>query len=343
MNIKKCAYCGKQYETDTNTKYCSEVCKQAKEEERKQEYAKTKTRICKRCGREFQVQKLANGNYSHRIYCSDACSNYSTKLKQPQTQTTKPTKICAFCGKEFEIPQYTEGAYIGKYKYDKKYCSDKCRDLKLEEDKKQYQANKKRICAFCGKEFIVPRIADGHFSETIFCSDDCRYAGTSNSQLVAQRQREKTCMEKYGVIYPCLTKQCREANFSAVISNINKQFADYLKQKNIEVEFEFPLQDKSYDMLIKNTKILVEVDPTYTHTTVGNHYSNWKPDESFKTKQLDKTLIAKENGYRCIHIWDWDDWNKIFDIITDEKIRLYARKLELKEITKQQAKVNTQD
>ena len=67
--IRECAYCGKQYEADTYSKYCSDTCAKAAEEKRKQEYAKTKTRICKRCGKEFQVPKLANGNYSHKLYC----------------------------------------------------------------------------------------------------------------------------------------------------------------------------------------------------------------------------------------------------------------------------------
>ena len=51
---------------------------------------------------------------------------------------------------------------------------------------------------------------------------------------------------------------------------------------------------------------------------------------------LNKTNFAKENGYRCIHVWDWDDWNKIVSLVKSKQ-KLYARKLQLKEITKQEA------
>ena len=52
-----------------------------------------------------------------------------------------------------------------------------------------------------------------------------------------------------------------------------------------------------------------------------------------KSSHLDKTNKAKDAGYHCIHIWDWDNWNMV-KIKLQKKQALYARKLTLREITK---------
>nr|CAI9752097.1 homing endonuclease [Caudoviricetes sp.] len=326
---KRCAYCNKQYETDTHSKYCSDACLKQAEESRKLEYAKTKTRICERCGKEFIVPKLKNGNYSHKKYCSDECANNITLNKN--TDEYQPMKKCAYCGKMFSIPKYANG----KFKYDVKYCSEQCNQDALKQWKLDYQKNKKRICVVCGKEFEVPRIADGHFSETVYCSEKCRYQGRSKSQNTANDLRKQTCLEKYGIPYFCLSEQCRQASNNSIVSNVNKNFSQKLKDTlGIDCEFEFTLENKAYDLKIKDSNTLIEINPTYTHTVIGNHYNNFKYNEHYINNQLNKTNLATKYGYHCIHVWDWDDWNKIINLIKPKE-KLYARKLQLKEIDKQ--------
>lgn len=326
MLIKhKCAYCNKEYETDTYySKYCSVDCSKAAEEQRKQEYAKTKTKVCPCCGKTFQLWKLANGNYTHATYCKD-CSNGT-----PKSKNNLPLRTCAFCGKQFESTYST-----GRVAYDKKYCSKECELKAIKNFKKDYEKNKTRKCKICGKIFQVPRVADGHFSETPFCSDECRYIGRSKSQLAAQNQREQTCIKKYGVIYPCLTKQCREANFN-INSNINKEFADLLQENNIKFTEEFIIDTFAYDFRIGN--ILIEINPTYTHSTCGNHFDPRNYRTEFEDYHERKTKLAQQKGFYCINIWDWDNWENILNFILP-KTKLYARKLQLKEITKQDANI----
>ena len=50
---------------------------------------------------------------------------------------------------------------------------------------------------------------------------------------------------------------------------------------------------------------------------------------------INKTKLAIKNGYHCIHVWDWDDKNKIIELLKDKET-VYARKCELKEPTKQE-------
>lgn len=129
--------------------------------------------------------------------------------------------------------------------------------------------------------------------------------------------------EKYGVDWPCMLPQCRNNNGN--ISQTNKHFHDMLLEHGIESTFEYHIGSKSYDLCIEKDKLLVEIDPTYTHNVVGNHWS----DGVDVNYHIDKSRIAAETGYRCIHIFDWDDVSKIINIITSKQ-RLYARNLVLK-------------
>ena len=141
-------------------------------------------------------------------------------------------------------------------------------------------------------------------------------------------QISKTCQERYNVKWSCQLPQC--INKSNSISKINQIFANMLSKNNIKYEREYPLDDKKYDFKIGN--ILVEINPTYTHnSTIGcgfnGHYEN--PLDTNYHQQ--KSLLAQENGYFCIHIFDWDDWNKIINRFLSKQ-KIYARQCELKEI-----------
>ena len=245
-------------------------------------------------------------------------------------------KTCANCGKLFPIPHYCNDP-TKPFAYDKTYCSDDCEQEALNKFKKDYEKNKTRVCKVCGKTFNVPRVTDGHFSETPFCSDECRYIGRSRSQNAVQKQREETCLKKYGVIYPCLTKQCREANYD-VISNINMTFAAELDKIGVRYIKEYVISKYAYDFYLPDLDILIEIDPSYTHTVAGNHFNNYKYNPYFINYHINKTNNAYNKHIKCIHIWDWDNWDKVIQLIKPKQ-KLYARKLQLKEVNKQDANI----
>lgn len=139
---------------------------------------------------------------------------------------------------------------------------------------------------------------------------------------------EQTCLSKYGVCYPCLTDNCREASLTT-ISKINLKWKEFLGAS----ELEFPIERYSYDLKLGN--ILVEIDPTYTHnSTVGTVFkgNNGKPLPKDYHKK--KTEVAVKAGYRCIHVFDWDDRDKIKDLVTKPTNILYARNCVVKEVNK---------
>lgn len=149
----------------------------------------------------------------------------------------------------------------------------------------------------------------------------------SNS-LEIHNKRVETCLERYNVPYACMREECRDA--SKAISKINLHFEELLDKNNIIHLKEFRIKNLSYDFKLNNN-IVIEIDPTSYHNI------NWNPKrEPMKLDyHLNKSLLAEENGYFCIHIFDWDDWDKIINLIKDDKEIIYARKCEIKEVSKE--------
>lgn len=137
------------------------------------------------------------------------------------------------------------------------------------------------------------------------------------------------CLDTYGVEYNCMRKDLRAK--SKARSKINETWKELLD--NVQDE-EFGIGRYSYDL--KKDNILIEINPTITHNSV---FSIFKTDEPKDPKyHLNKSKAAEEAGYRCIHVWDWDDPSKIKMLIQD-KITLYARKCIIKEISKEDCDV----
>ena len=141
---------------------------------------------------------------------------------------------------------------------------------------------------------------------------------------------KQTNLEKYGVAYTCLLPQCQ--NKGGMISKINLRFKAKLDELGIKNELEFRLENKSYD--IKCDNVLIEINPTFTH---NSSKVEWKGKFKIEPKEegyhQEKTIVANKNGYRCIHIWDWDDEDKLLEILKEKKT-LYARNLIISKVSK---------
>lgn len=138
----------------------------------------------------------------------------------------------------------------------------------------------------------------------------------------------KRCLEENGVPYYCMTDACRQS--SGANSRPNLAFKKILEDNGFEFSREFRIGNYSYDFKVGN--ILIEIDPTATHNVT------WSPfgEPISKTYHRDKSRAAKQSGFRCIHIFDWDDVNKIISLLKKRK-RIYARQCEVCEISKEDA------
>lgn len=135
---------------------------------------------------------------------------------------------------------------------------------------------------------------------------------------------KSTNMERYGVEYACLSKKCALASGKKV-SKINKYVADLFKKEGCSVDYEYSIINRSYDLLIDDT-VLVEVNPTYTHnSTKGPVYNGHQCSPISSNYHYMKSKLAHDNGFKCIHIFDWDSAELISKILGHNKIRIYAR------------------
>lgn len=139
-------------------------------------------------------------------------------------------------------------------------------------------------------------------------------------------KQQKTMLEKYGVACSLnldfLSNHRRKKD-----TYPNKIFASLLDRNNIQYQQEFCIELKSYDFKIGD--ILIEINPTITHNIEFIPFGDYKGlSEDYHRK---KTELAMNHGFRCIHVWDWDDINKVIDLLK-KRPRIYARNCEVKEI-----------
>lgn len=138
---------------------------------------------------------------------------------------------------------------------------------------------------------------------------------------MVKRQTIITNRERYGVDYTCLIYQGKLVGND---STYNRSFAKLLDNNKISYEREFLLQKYSYDFKVGN--VLIEINPTATHNT---HFSPYGECRIGKTYHKDKSKLARDNGYHVIHVFDWDDTDKVVRLLKSRET-VYARKCVVK-------------
>ena len=140
----------------------------------------------------------------------------------------------------------------------------------------------------------------------------------------------KTVKNRYGVDYFCLHQRAIEASKPYKVSKANKELSELLTSNNVENM----LESHNFDIEILNENIFIEINPSYTHNST--HPAFFKEGISrepvSKDYHINKSKKAEKLGYRCMHIFDWDDKDKIINLLLP-KTQLYARKCELREVS----------
>lgn len=335
-HYKTCEVCGKEFEWDYNNpkRCCSRKCSA---QLRKQTIT-SNTKICELCGKEFVPR-----NNTQR-YCDD-----------------DHFRPCPICGKLVKIKAVYDEARCCSVECTNKLRAQTCQSKygvqiasqyaetrkKLSEAGKSEEsiAKRKKTCLerwgvefACQAPELRKRISDTVKSKE--CQSKIRKTtkeryGVSyamQSEICMQRFRESV-ESKYGVPYFCMTDECKAAQGN-IISKINREFGAKLKSAHIPYQYEFRIERNSYDFHILDTNILIEINPTYTHNMYGNHWGSKLPKEY----HAEKTKLAREHGYRCINVWDWDDWNKVISLL-QPKVPVYARKCTIAEIDAKTANI----
>ena len=141
-----------------------------------------------------------------------------------------------------------------------------------------------------------------------------------HTESIKQKMRVTNTI-KYGVPYYVLSDRYSTSSTNVRISDANRRFGEILGSRKVKFEYEKTIGSKSFDIYVPDQKTVIEIDPSYTHSQLPNHYTRIPVD---KTYHRDRTYLAEENGYRCIHVFDWDDPEIIADMLMRHTV-VYAR------------------
>lgn len=156
------------------------------------------------------------------------------------------------------------------------------------------------------------------------------------SRVNVAKKTEQTCLERYGVSWPVFTENCKKAA-TASQSKPNTMWEQFLQNSNIKYSREFVIGHKSYDFKIDN--ILLEINPSATHNSTWGIKGKPPIDKNY---HKDKSQLAKDGGYQCICVWDWDDEQKVINLLKKRET-IYARNCIVKEVNKEDAQIFLND
>lgn len=117
-------------------------------------------------------------------------------------------------------------------------------------------------------------------------------------------------------------------------SGPNERFAKKLEALNIPYAREYCLDRKLFDFKVNDC--LIEIDPSFTHNSTFTPFEYNKPLDKYY--HASKTELANRYGMRCVHIFDWDDEDKIIALLNNNRNIIYARQCSVQEVDKDMAK-----
>lgn len=238
-----------------------------------------------------------------------------------------------------DIKQKTKDTLMKKYGVD---CSLKIPEVKAKSDQtimSRYGSHHNMVLKALerGKVTCVDKYGVEHYSMTdefkaqykAVCLSRYNVDNPMKSEDIQKKARD-TNMKLYGVPAAFLTEESKDKaresmlkNYGKRISKHNLEFHKLLELSGIRSEFEFRIDNYWYDLMIPDRNIVIEIDPTYTHSSQPNCYG----EGIDKSYHRNKTHTASLNGYRCIHIFDWDDISKIVRMLHPITRKYYARNL----------------
>lgn len=292
--------------------------------------------VCPVCGNKNNFINFSKGYTSH---CSSKCTQNDNavrdKLKNTNTERYGKDFYHKFNekGKRTKLEKYGDANYNNTEQL-KKTCLEKYgvdNPMKMSDIKEK---SKKTCLEKYGSEYVF---SSGFFNKNRTeymkkAKQTCieKYGGDSPMKSEQIKDKVKTtCFNKYGVLWNCMREEAHNSrNYK---STPNEFFATLLKENDIEFSREFSLGNYVYDFKIG--EVLLEINPSATHNINFNPFSKTKVID--KNYHKEKLLNAKEKGYKCIFVFDWDDPYKIIYLLSN-KTKIYARNCEIKEVKKKE-------
>lgn len=356
---KKCKICGKEFETDKSNKT---ICNN-------KHYAK-----CYICGKEFELKKYSISKYlkGYQFTCSKKCATESmkrTNLKKygnkcsAQNKEIRENILLKFNEKYGGDSPFCSNAIQkkglqkrnNKSNKEKELIKQKVKQTNLERygdenynnpDKFKETMQERYKVNYTNESSVLKRKQQNTMKERygVSSSFDNGIIRDKINKIILNKYGIKgfisstktinTCMQRYGVPYYCMTEECRRLAHTPISQN-NLKLKESLEKLGNKVELEYVIENLQYDLKVDNT--LIEINPTFTHNSyIGPKFSEdsiGKPKD--KDYHINKTKLAETHGFKCIHIFDWDNKEKIINLFC-KKEYIYARKCKIKIINKEE-------
>ena len=364
VHYNKCAWCGKEFAFTVHPAYtpktCSEECnklysKQQREKTTMERYGvknagfteesqrKIKQHSLEKYGTEWVTQsdefkEKAKKTCLEKYGVENAHQNEDVKRKAAQTCLDRYGDTCTF-GKNSSVRDKIKQSNIEKYGTidpgNLPEFREKAKQTCLKNHGVEWYLQSEE-CKTRAKQVSLQRYGVEYFAQSEEIKQKYkhtmmeRYGVTSSMDVPGVKEKLAAHnQEKWGVPWPCMRPECLQAQ-GVQPSRLNRSFGDRLKEIGLDVLFEYHIGHKSYDIKIENSDILIEIDPTYTHTIY-----NTKLGGLAKSYHKDKSIIASEKGFRCIHVFDWDNQDKIIAILSSRDT-IYARKCEVRNVNEKE-------
>lgn len=187
-------------------------------------------------------------------------------------------------------------------------------------------------CKLCGKTFERKDT-----SVRQYCSNECR-------QAAAKPKYQKTLMERYGVTNPGqylpFQEKAKRRNYEKAHISADKLPKDLdthiscatlyavLDLLNTPYVKNYVIGEYTYSAYVEKYNVVIHVSDTASYNTfkVANRY------------QLHMLQAAEERGLRCIHIFDWDNIEKIY-MLFQPRTRIYARNCVIEELNRPESEM----
>lgn len=198
--------------------------------------------------------------------------------------------------------------YGRKYGFDYNKVKDTIKERYRVENVSQNEDVKQRKVKTCRKNFGVdfPGQSD-EIRKKIVQSNIQRYGfdnPAKNEEVIKKTQESRKRHFQENPVSS--TNFCHNSRGSQ--SKPNTNFENLLNESNICHTRELRIMTKYYDFQIG--KYVIEINPTATHNIT---WHPWNKDNKGipKDYHYNKSKTAYKNGYRCVHVWDWDDKEEI--------------------------------
>lgn len=301
MYTKVCKICGDTFQSKYRN---ASICK-------KDHYL-----ICPVCGKRYVHNSLKSSKG-----CSRSCAAKASMDKKRKTNLERYGTEYAVQSKA--IKEKIEKTNLRKYGTTNPMGNKDVSTKSRKSRKTSYKESHEKARKTCLERYGVDNpFKSEDIKKKIKANNKSKYGFESSMKCKEANQKIiEANIKRYGIDRNCDNTKSKEDQ-DRIISDTDRKFVDEIAKLGITYSFDHMIDSFSYDICLEDQKILIDIDHTCKNSTYGNEDNGHTVVSA--DYHLKKTKLANAYGYRVIHIFDWDNKDKIIQSLMPKK-RVYAR------------------